>query len=44
VAGPQTYSKIYELQDADCTPAHFSWAEADGGWRQGGYSGGSVTP
>lgn len=43
VAGPQTYSKIYELQDADCTPAHFSWAEADGGCGQGGYSGGSVS-
>ncbi|CAL9520128.1 D-Ala-D-Ala carboxypeptidase family metallohydrolase [Streptomyces radiopugnans] len=27
VAGPQTFSKIYALQDADCTPAHFSYAE-----------------
>jgi zinc D-Ala-D-Ala carboxypeptidase len=27
VAGPQTLSKIYALQDADCTPAHFSYAE-----------------
>ncbi|GAA3210244.1 hypothetical protein GCM10020256_08150 [Streptomyces thermocoprophilus] len=27
VAGPQTYSKIYALQDADCTPVHFSYAE-----------------
>ncbi|MFC6286018.1 D-Ala-D-Ala carboxypeptidase family metallohydrolase [Nocardioides sp. GCM10027113] len=43
VAGPQTYAKIYELQDADCSPAHFSWAEVDGGCGQGGYSGGSVS-
>ncbi len=41
-AGPQTYSKIYALQDADCTPAHFSWSEVDGGCGAGGYSGGSV--
>ncbi|OII62064.1 peptidase M15 [Streptomyces sp. CC53] len=27
VAGPATFSKIYALQDADCTPAHFSYAE-----------------
>jgi zinc D-Ala-D-Ala carboxypeptidase len=27
IAGPQTYSKIYELQDGDCTPIHFSYAE-----------------
>ncbi|MFD1830071.1 D-Ala-D-Ala carboxypeptidase family metallohydrolase [Streptomyces desertarenae] len=27
VAGPQTFSKIYALQDADCTPAHFSYSE-----------------
>ncbi|GAA2471810.1 D-Ala-D-Ala carboxypeptidase family metallohydrolase [Streptomyces thermolineatus] len=26
-AGPQTFSKIYELQDDDCTPIHFSYAE-----------------
>lgn len=43
VAGPATYTKIYELQDADCTPAHFSWSEVDGGCGQGGYSGGSVS-
>lgn len=42
VAGPTTYAKIYELQDADCTPAHFSYAEVDGGCGAGGYSGGSV--
>ncbi|WP_345595985.1 D-Ala-D-Ala carboxypeptidase family metallohydrolase [Streptomyces marokkonensis] len=27
VAGPATFSKIYAVQDADCTPAHFSYAE-----------------
>jgi zinc D-Ala-D-Ala carboxypeptidase len=43
VAGAQTYNKIYELQDADCTPLHFSYAEVDGGCGQGGYSGGSVS-
>ena len=42
VAGSQTFAKIYELQDADCTPAHFSWSEVDGGCGAGGYSGGSV--
>lgn len=43
VAGPATYSKIYALQDADCSPLHFSWAEVDGGCGAGGYSGGSVS-
>jgi zinc D-Ala-D-Ala carboxypeptidase len=27
VAGSQTFSKIYELQDDDCTPIHFTYAE-----------------
>ncbi|MFF8844676.1 D-Ala-D-Ala carboxypeptidase family metallohydrolase [Streptomyces sp. NPDC015127] len=27
VAGSATFSKIYALQDSDCTPAHFSYAE-----------------
>ncbi|WP_331453274.1 D-Ala-D-Ala carboxypeptidase family metallohydrolase [Streptomyces sp. SS162] len=27
VAGPATFSKIYALQDSDCTPVHFSYAE-----------------
>lgn len=27
VAGPATYNKIYALQDSDCTPVHFSYAE-----------------
>lgn len=43
VAGPATYSRIYALQDPDCTPLHFSYAEVDGGCGAGGYSGGSVS-
>lgn len=27
VAGSQTFQKLYELQDDDCTPVHFSYAE-----------------
>ncbi|MBQ0983914.1 peptidoglycan-binding protein [Streptomyces sp. F63] len=27
VAGPATFSKLYALQDDDCTPAHFSYSE-----------------
>lgn len=27
IAGPQTFNKIYALQDDDCTPIHFSYAE-----------------
>jgi zinc D-Ala-D-Ala carboxypeptidase len=27
-AGPETFSKIYALQDDDCTPVHFTIAEA----------------
>ncbi len=29
VAGSQTFSKLYALQDADCTPVHFAWSEVD---------------
>lgn len=43
VAGPKTFSKIYALQDNDCSPAHFDWSEVDGGCGAGGYSGGSVS-
>jgi zinc D-Ala-D-Ala carboxypeptidase len=42
VAGPATYSKIYALQDADCTPVHFSYAEMDDDC-VGGWSGGAVS-
>ncbi|MFI8206520.1 D-Ala-D-Ala carboxypeptidase family metallohydrolase [Streptomyces sp. NPDC085937] len=27
VAGPNTFSKLYALQDDDCTPVHFDYAE-----------------
>ncbi|SCF27078.1 zinc D-Ala-D-Ala carboxypeptidase [Micromonospora viridifaciens] len=27
IAGPQTFNKIYALQDDDCTPINFSYAE-----------------
>ncbi|WP_372348182.1 D-Ala-D-Ala carboxypeptidase family metallohydrolase [Streptomyces sp. KL116D] len=27
VAGTQTFTKLYALQDSDCTPAHFTYAE-----------------
>ena len=42
IAGPATYSKIYALQDPDCTPAHFSYAEMDDDC-VGGWSGGMVS-
>jgi zinc D-Ala-D-Ala carboxypeptidase len=41
IAGPQTFGKIYELQDNDCTPIHFTYAELD---KCGdNYSGGKVS-
>ncbi len=40
VAGPQTFAKLYELTDPDCTPIHFSWSEFDS--CQGSFSGGAV--
>ena len=43
IAGQATFNKIYELQDADCSPAHFAFSEVDGGCGAGGYSGGSVS-
>ncbi|GAA2314175.1 D-Ala-D-Ala carboxypeptidase family metallohydrolase [Streptomyces kunmingensis] len=27
IAGTQTFTKLYALQDSDCTPAHFTYAE-----------------
>jgi len=27
IAGPQTFGKIYELQDDDCSTQHFNWTE-----------------
>lgn len=44
VAGPNTFNKIYSLQDDDCTPIHFSYAEANNNCGKGGnFSGGSVS-
>ncbi|WFE33987.1 D-Ala-D-Ala carboxypeptidase family metallohydrolase [Micromonospora sp. WMMD975] len=43
IAGPQTYAKIYALQDDDCTPKHFSYAELDNGCGKGGWSGGPLS-
>ncbi|MDG4802628.1 D-Ala-D-Ala carboxypeptidase family metallohydrolase [Micromonospora sp. WMMD980] len=43
VAGPQTFAKIYALQDDDCTPKHFSYAELDNGCGKGGWSGGPLS-
>ncbi|MEV4949044.1 D-Ala-D-Ala carboxypeptidase family metallohydrolase [Streptomyces sp. NPDC053755] len=41
VAGPATFSKLYALQDADCTPAHFTYAELNK--CNGDFSGGAVS-
>ncbi|WP_327377868.1 D-Ala-D-Ala carboxypeptidase family metallohydrolase [Streptomyces sp. NBC_01216] len=41
VAGPATFSKLYALQDADCTPAHFTYAELNR--CNGDFSGGAVS-
>src|SRR5262249_3411132 len=37
-----TYSKIYALQDADCTPVHFSYVEMN--YRTSDWTGGAVSP
>jgi len=41
VAGPATFSKIYALQDDDCTPVNFSYAELNR--CNGDWSGGAVS-
>jgi zinc D-Ala-D-Ala carboxypeptidase len=43
IAGPATYSRLYALQDNDCTPAHFSYAEMDDGCGGSGFDGGAVS-
>lgn len=40
IAGPQTFNKIYALQDEDCTPANFSFAELNN--CNSSWSGGAV--
>jgi zinc D-Ala-D-Ala carboxypeptidase len=41
VAGPATFDKIYELQDDDCTPVNFTYAELNR--CNGDWSGGNVS-
>jgi zinc D-Ala-D-Ala carboxypeptidase len=43
IAGPNTFGKIYDLQDNDCTPVHFAFTEFDNGCGIGGWSGGKVS-
>ncbi len=43
VAGSQTYSKIYALQDDDCTPIHFSHSEFNYNCGARNYNGGKVS-
>ncbi|OLF10253.1 peptidase M15 [Actinophytocola xinjiangensis] len=43
VAGPNTFSKIYALQDNDCTPAHFAYSEMDGNCGANNFNGGKVS-
>jgi zinc D-Ala-D-Ala carboxypeptidase len=43
IAGPQTFSKIYSLQDADCTPIHFAYSELDDGCGGSGFDGGPLS-
>lgn len=42
IAGPATFGKIYELQDDDCTPVNFTFAELNR--CNGDWSGGNVSP
>ncbi|MCR3722827.1 MULTISPECIES: M15 family metallopeptidase [Prauserella salsuginis group] len=43
VAGPQTFSKIYDLTSSDCTPAHFSYSEFDDNCGANNFNGGAVS-
>ncbi|MFC4004341.1 D-Ala-D-Ala carboxypeptidase family metallohydrolase [Prauserella oleivorans] len=43
VAGSQTFNKIYELQDSDCTPAHFDYSEFDDNCGANNFEGGKVS-
>ncbi|MPZ80913.1 MAG: peptidase M15 [Actinophytocola sp.] len=43
IAGPATFSKIYALQDSDCTPAHFAYSEFDDNCGANNFNGGKVT-
>jgi zinc D-Ala-D-Ala carboxypeptidase len=43
VAGSATFTKFYALQDDDCTPIHFTYAELDDGCGGSGYDGGPLS-
>ncbi|MFC0628620.1 D-Ala-D-Ala carboxypeptidase family metallohydrolase [Kribbella deserti] len=43
IAGQATFNKIYELQDDDCTPIHFTYAELDDGCGGSGWDGGPLS-
>ena len=43
VAGPATFTKIYALQDDDCTPIHFTYTELDDGCGGSGWDGGPLS-
>ncbi len=43
IANAATYSKIYALQDDDCTPIHFTYAELDDGCGGSGWDGGPLS-
>ncbi|MGH3736950.1 MAG: D-Ala-D-Ala carboxypeptidase family metallohydrolase [Micromonosporaceae bacterium] len=43
IAGSQTYSKLYALQDDDCTPIHFSHYEMNRNCGAHNYNGGAVS-
>ena len=42
IAGSQTFNKIYQLQDSDCTPAHFAYSEFDDNCGANNFNGGRV--
>ncbi len=43
IAGSQTFSKLYALQDDDCTPIHFSHYEMNNNCGAHNYDGGAVS-
>ncbi|MGC4937750.1 D-Ala-D-Ala carboxypeptidase family metallohydrolase [Kribbella sp. DT2] len=43
VAGTATYTKLYSLQDDDCTPIHFAYTELDDVCGGSGYDGGPLS-
>ncbi|HEU5474095.1 MAG TPA: D-Ala-D-Ala carboxypeptidase family metallohydrolase [Actinophytocola sp.] len=43
VAGAQTFNQFYALQDDDCTPIHFVYAELDDGCGGSGFDGGPLS-